>query len=340
MRFIGAARRQAKRSYATILRKVGMVQKRCDRGGVIILMLHKVNHQYDPLPITITPDLLDQIITEIKQAGYEFIAIDELFDQAGHFLGASKLKFVVTFDDGYLDNYEDALPVLKKHNVPSTIYLSYGHVEGEHRFWYELMTNGIYQTKKTEVDLTEFELGLFNLTTSDEKEQLISQLNDWLKQFNNETRNTYLTTILNRLNVLPETVPVSKMLDWDMVQEMQEHDVNFGSHTLSHPILSKEDLPTIQKEVSLSKQLIEEKIKRPVTGFAYPNGTYDDYNQSVIDAVEQAGYLYACTTNSGINYKDAKPYELKRINLFTGMCTNEKGTLHADFFWAKVTACF
>lgn len=340
MSFIGAARRQAKRSLATVMRKTGMIETRCQRGGAIILMLHKVNDQYDPLPVTLSPTHFDRILSEIKQAGFDIVSMNSLFNDKGEFVQPEKLQFAITFDDGYLDNYEVALPIMQKHQVDSTIYLSYGHVDGKYRFWYELMTNGINATAKTQIDLSDWGLGTIALSSADEKELAIAQLNNWLKQFDNQQRQEYLSSILNKLELSAEQIPVSAMMDWDMVSAMRHAGVDFGSHTLSHPILSKEKLATMRDEVILSKQFIEDKLGHTINGFAYPNGTEDDYDDDTVLAVKDAGYGYAVTTISGTNYADADPFQLKRINLFDGMCTNEQGHFHADFFWAKVTNCF
>lgn len=330
-------RREIKRGLATLLRKTGAIERRCKKGGVIILMLHKVDVKYDPLPLTVSPAVFNDMLSEIKNHNFEIVSLDSLFDDEKNFIGSESLKFVITFDDGYRNNYDLAFPILQKHNTTATIYLSYGHLQGDYSFWYEKLAGCLENAQTENIDLTDIGSTLFSLRSVKEREEAITKLNLWLKQFNNADRLKKLEIILSRLHKRDAIPDVSPMLTWEMVQEMQNAGISFGSHTISHPILSNEDSHSIQHEVMMSKKLIEEKIGRSVTGFAYPNGTRNDYNEMVLKYVSKAGYLHATTTIPGINYSDENPFQLKRINIHTGMCTDESGMFHPDLFWAKVT---
>lgn len=330
-------RQIVKRTTALVLNKTGFVNRRLKKGGVIILMFHKVDDKNDPLPLTVTPSTFDQILLQLNKH-HDVVALESLFDSDGQLVVDDQVKFAITFDDGYLDNYEKAFPVLQKHQTPATIYLSYGHLEGEYFFWYEKLTLGLQHTKHTTLDLTDMGAEIFALETVEEKNAAITELNFWLKQFTDKERLEKLNEILSRLEVNGTDELVSPMLSWDMVKEMQEGNVNFGSHTLSHPILAREDNQSIEREVVDSKRLLEEKTGQIMQGFAYPNGTVDDYNDIVLEYVGKADYQHACTTTTGINYAGQDPYQLLRINIDPSMCTNEKGEFLPDMFWAKVSA--
>lgn len=330
-------RRIIKRSTATVLRKTGAVHRRCKQGGVIILMLHKVDEKPDALPLTITPEIFDRILTEIGTR-YPIVDLDSVFDENKNFHVDQELKFVITFDDGYRNNYDYAYPILKRHNAPAIIYLSLGHLEGDYFFWYEQLAIGLERTNIQSIDLTDLGSEQFSLTNQQERENALITLNLWLKNFSDEERMQKLQTILARLEVEDADKDVSPMLSWDMVKEMQANNISFGSHTISHPILSQENRDSIANEVIDSKKLLEEKLGVPITGFAYPNGRTEDYNVTVLECVDQAGYLHATTTIEGTNYTGEDPHQLKRINLHMGMCTDDTGRFHADLFWAKITS--
>ncbi len=328
-------RRFIKRALSTTLKNVGLVEKRLKKGGVIILMFHKIDEILDQLPLTIPPSVFDQILTELESRS-EIVPIESILDDNGALITDKEVKFVITFDDGYKNNYEKAYPILKKHNAPAIIYLSYGHIQNDLMFWYERLSSGIRQTCKKRVNLTDIGSENFTLSTPADKDFAVIKLNQWLKLFSLEKRMRLIDTILDRLEVAETKLELSPMLSWEMIKEMQGNQITFGSHTITHPILSREDPEIIEKEIVESRQLIEDKIGKPVTGFAYPNGTVQDYNELALRYVRKT-YFHACTTETGINHEGQDPHQLLRINVDPGMCMDENGKFLPNLFWAKLT---
>jgi peptidoglycan/xylan/chitin deacetylase (PgdA/CDA1 family) len=321
------------------LNKTGVVNRRLNKGGVVILMFHKIGNKDDPLALTITPFIFDRILTELNKRS-DIVALESLFDQDKNLVVDDQVKFAITFDDGYRDNYEKAFPILKKHNVPATIYLSYGHLEGDYYFWYEKLILGLQCTDHQFIDLEDLGSEKFKLENLKDVNNTVNKLNLWLKTFTDKDRLEKLKVILSRLEVDNTEENVSAMLSWKMIKEMKENNINFGSHTISHPILSREDEQSIEYELVESKRLLEEKTGQEIEGFAYPNGTADDYNDTVLKYVNKAAYQHACTTIEGINYKGQDPYQLLRINVEPGICVDDKGHFLPDVFWTKVAALF
>ncbi len=332
-------RQIAKKSISTFLNKTGAVNRRLNKGGVIILMFHKIGNEDDPLALTIAPSIFDQILTELKKRS-EIVALESLFDQDQNLIVDDKVKFAITFDDGYRDNYDKAFPILEKHNVPATIYLSYGHLEGDYYFWYEKLILGLQYTDHQFIDLEDLGSEKFKLENLEDINRTVKNLNLWLKTFTDKDRLEKLKIILSRLEVDNTEENVSPMLSWQMIKEMKKNNINFGSHTISHPILSRENEQSIEYELVESKRLLEEKTGQKIEGFAYPNGTADDYNDTVLKYVNKADYQHACTTIEGINYKGQDTYQLLRINVEPGICVDENGRFLSDVFWAKVSALF
>lgn len=327
-------RKIIKRFTASVLNKSGMVNRRLKKGGVIILMFHKINDERDPQNLTIPPSVFDQILTEIKKK-HKVVFLETLFDANGDLIVDDSVKFAITFDDGYRDNYDEAYPLLQKHNVPATIYLSYGHMTGELSFWYERVMSALHNTKKNFIDLKSIGFEKFDLESQNDQDFAINRIMLWLKNFPSKEREKKCDSIIDLLEIDPADLKVSPMLTWGMVDEMKKNNVNFGSHTLTHPILSRENRGTIEKEVVESKKNLEEKTGQMMKGFAYPNGRAEDYNDTVLEFTSNT-YQHACTTTSGINYAGQDPYQLKRINIDLGMCTNNRGIFIPDLFWAKI----
>ena len=113
----------------------------------------------------------------------------------------------------------------------------------------------------------------------------------------------------DRLPTLSRTAFVPRPLDWAQVREMHAHGIEFGSHTLSHPMLSEIDPETARREIAESRQLIEDRLGAPSPLFCYPRG---DFNEAVKGLVRDAGYLAACSTLPGANGPRPDLYALRR----------------------------
>jgi peptidoglycan/xylan/chitin deacetylase (PgdA/CDA1 family) len=99
------------------------------------------------------------------------------------------------------------------------------------------------------------------------------------------------------------------MLSWEQVREMSDNGISFGSHTLTHPFLTKISRKQVQKEIHFSKDIIEQRIGKPVTSFAYPSG---DFDSDIKEIVKKTGYSAAVSTISGYNCASNDAYELRR----------------------------
>lgn len=317
------------------LDRLGIIRRR--RNGLVILTLHKVNGTPDALGLTLSPGLLESVIREVQQR-HEIVSLAELESDHGLEIGAG-LKFAFTFDDGYRDNYEHAFPLLSRYRVPATIYLSVDHIDGKRTFWYERLASAVNNSRAGQLDLLAEGIGRYPVRDQSDRQAALTMLNRLLKRHNDETREHLLDVIAERLGA-PLGHSLSPMLTWDMIKEMAAGNITFGSHTLSHPILSKETIERVQAELRGSKDVLERTLARRITSFAYPNGAADDFNAEVVAEVKRAGYRHACTTLPGINDPASDPLLLRRVNLHNGMCTDRDGKFSPPLFWAKALCLF
>ncbi|MGH8602699.1 MAG: polysaccharide deacetylase family protein, partial [Gammaproteobacteria bacterium] len=114
------AKKTLKIALARTLDQLRLTRRRKD--GLVILMLHKVNDDPDPLALTLSPRVLEMVIREVQEH-HAIVSLPALDMDRGLQIGEG-LRFAFTFDDGYRDNYENAFPLLCRHGVPATIYLS------------------------------------------------------------------------------------------------------------------------------------------------------------------------------------------------------------------------
>jgi peptidoglycan/xylan/chitin deacetylase (PgdA/CDA1 family) len=118
---------------------------------------------------------------------------------------------------------------------------------------------------------------------------------------------SYIDT--DRLPTLTRTDYVPTPLTWDQVKEMYEHGIEFGSHTLTHPMLSQVPLDQVRREVAESKRVIEDRLGTEVRFFCYPRG---DFSAAVQQVVQEEGYQAACTIVPGVNDWKTDLFTLRR----------------------------
>ena len=291
-------RNTIKRTLAGASEQTGVLRRRRRSDGLGILMLHKINPRPDPLPLTMPPQLLAEVFDEVGRH-HALVHVDDALDENG-VRGGDGLRFSVTVDDGYRDNYTHLFPMLSAQKVPITIYLAIEYLNGTRRFWYERLQHAIESSSRTQLLSGFGSLGTLSLDGRTRRTAALIALNDYLKQFDDATREQHVERIVANLMPEGESV-VSPMLTWDMVREMAAAGIHFGSHTFSHPILSRESEQRVMRETRESRLELEKRLGTPVTGFAYPNGTPADFNDATVAAVRRAGYTHACTTIAGIN---------------------------------------
>lgn len=325
-------RRRLRTGAARAAAAAGLVSRRRETGGLLVLMFHKVNERPDPLLLTVSPALFKMVVAEVGRR-HEVVGVEAADGGKGDPCRSSTLKVAITFDDGYRDTYTHAFPVLREHGLPATIYLSTDHVDGRRRFWYEQVAHALLQGDADRLDLDEVELGVFPLGTKRERTAALLTLNEALKRVDETRCARAVETIVTTCGT--DQAGTSPMLTWNMAREMQTAGIRFGSHTTTHPILTQEMPERVWWELVDSRRRIEAELGRPVHSFAYPNGTARDFDDKVIAQVRKAGYRNACTTIEGVNRKGTDPFALRRVNVHAGMCTDASGSFDADLFWAK-----
>lgn len=222
---------------------------------------------------------------------------------------------VLTIDDGYLDFYDVAYPLLLKYNLPATFFVTTKFVEGKFWLWHDRIHYILENTMEKEFS---FVLGeqerSFSLVTNSDRSDIWKVFSDYCIQVRNEDKWETLSRLEKTLKVtLPES-PSNKYsaVSWQQLQEMAENNIEIGSHTIHHPILSKIDSAQLEIEIALSKKIITEKLNIPVQSFCYPNGQKNDIDDRVVNCVERAEYFGAV---QGCNLDFSKSFRLPRMGI-------------------------
>jgi peptidoglycan/xylan/chitin deacetylase (PgdA/CDA1 family) len=282
--------------------------------NLTILIYHRVVTHHDSLSIPgVDVKTFEQQMAHISK-NFNVLTVEDIVAcvDAGKSIPMNALA--VTFDDGYRDNYVNAFPILRKYRVPATIYLTVDCIGTKKPLWFDQVFHAI---KHTQIKTFHFrgtgeKLGL---NGENEKQNSSLAILAFMKRLDPEARDREIESLHSQLKVVPEFTSDS-MLNWGEIQEMLDWGMRFGAHTLSHTILTRIPWMRARRELFQAKKIIEERIGQEVLTFAYPNGTLEDFNQSTMELVREAGYRAALTTVPHLNQNisSGNIFELGRLN--------------------------
>lgn len=221
----------------------------------------------------------------------------------------------VTFDDGFASVCQLALPILERLRIPATVYLVTDLVDSSETVWFARLHQAICETKCAEV---RFGLDRWSLADASARAVASAELQHALKPLSPEAFAAALEDLLEQLGSPNETRPwdAFRMLTSEQIRRMNKHDlVRFGAHSASHQILTRTSAADARREIERSVAAVAALVGRPSRSFAYPNGSPDDFDASVIDAVRREGIEYAVTTIEGPNELRGDPFAIRRYGI-------------------------
>ncbi|MGZ4040902.1 MAG: polysaccharide deacetylase family protein, partial [Bacteroidia bacterium] len=286
-----------------------------NKKNITTFLFHRINTVYDPLWNPIRPEHFEQTIVYLKRH-FEFVALNDYL--LGNVIPkTNKPLCAVGFDDGYRDYLEFALPVLKKYNCPSSMYIVTDCIDKDLPPWTYMLNHYFINTNKLQIkiDTKDFpgHLQQTKWKTKAERLMFAKQLNPFMKSLNNNLREKIYREIMEELNDV--SPPTGLMLTWDEVKNLKEHNCEVGSHTMNHPVLSKKlTHEELIRELRESGLIIEKHTGQFPQTISYPFGAY---NEDVKKAAIEAGYKIGVTVNPGtFNSLRHDFFEVPRIELF------------------------
>jgi len=317
--------------YHTGLLRLGPFSQGRDAQAVI-LMYHRVVPtsvddarattwlRYRSLPgIVVSPEMFENQLRFLKRK-YRIVSLEDLARLLAAGDDIPPKSVVITFDDGWRDNFDYAFPILKKLNVPATIFLTAEYIGTEKLFWPEkviALFDAIAEAKVDYPDLSGMSLpndvaaiiGRIKQSGGEARDEAVGELIERVKFIDRAARDE----LIARLEASAGTLPKHRvMLSWEEVSSMQAEGVSFGSHGLSHEIMTEIDEDRQREEITRSRSVIEERLGKPCLTLAYPNGNHDD---RVRRLAEDAGYLCAVAVKPGTVRRDSNLFALNRFNL-------------------------
>ncbi len=253
---------------------------------------------------------------EYLKKTYEIISLDDAASLIRQGEGFRRPSIILSIDDGYKDNYSLAYPIIRKHGLPFTIYLTAGMIGTRKGLWIDDIE---YALQSSDIKSFTFEklLGAdqIDISTLEGKKIAEKKLYVELVKKGQQVREDALRELFSALNI-SETAFSDReriMMNWEEIHEMSTGGIDFGAHTVSHPCLSALPPDEAKKEMLDSKRIIEEMTGATVRHFAIPNGKADDFSTDLKKICMENGFDTVVTTEPGVISVSSDPYALERI---------------------------
>ena len=288
-----------------------------NRNRLIVIYYHRVVGKLEAIDDNISGMFVreDEFENQLRllKKEYNLISNEQLFDHISRGSELPQYPLMITFDDGYKDNYKLAYPLLKKYNIPWTLFVTTGYVNRELLPWFDIIF--ILWQKLPEISIDGKKLKTTK-QSSVSKLQFNSIFNK-LSEFSSDERNIFIKKLLTE-NIINTRMWEHLFCTWDNLAAMK-NDVAIGAHTHTHQILSKLSESQLKKEILPARKELEERLCQKVTSFAYPNGRRQDFNEKSVAILKANNFNHAFSTHYGLNEfhsrKNDHSFYLNRIGI-------------------------
>ncbi len=223
---------------------------------------------------------------------------------------------VLTFDDGYADNIILAGPLLQRHGLPATVFIASGFLNGG-RMWNDTVIEAARRLPNGSLDLTDIDLGRYELGGARQRYDAAVKIISRIKYADADRRRQ----VTDRLESMVDGLPDDLMLSEAMMAGAGALGIQFGAHTVDHPILARLSEADARREIAQGKADVEAITGAPVDLFAYPNGKLnEDYLPRDVGLVKQAGFRAAVATNWGVASASDDVFQLPRYTPWRKDC--------------------
>jgi peptidoglycan/xylan/chitin deacetylase (PgdA/CDA1 family) len=288
------------------------------RRGLLILNYHRIGNAeetpFDSGVFSATTEQFNSQITYLKRR-FHMATLEEALSMLDGEVprGTSVL---VTLDDGYLDNYTLAFPILRRHGVQAVFFLPTAFVGTGKLPWWDVIAYIIKHSAKEHIHLEYPEPANFDLIGEGPKQVSVRILRLFTQAVVKDPEH-FITELEKVCEVSRPQGRVERcFLDWNEAREMQQHGMAFGSHTHSHEILTKLSPEMQREEARCSREILEHELNRRIDILAYPVGLKHCFSADTISALKQTGYRAAFSYYGGSNRQgEIQPFDIRRYGV-------------------------
>ena len=295
------------------------------RKSILILLYHRViDLKIDTRHLCISPIVFENEIQYLK-AKFNIISSSDLisFFKKG---GFPKLSIIITFDDGYSDNYYIASEILKKYLVPATFFITAGMIDSSREFWWDelekilLIDFDNYKPLEIYIDNNRY---FWNIKNKQDARKSYNELISLLRFINSNERTEVLEGLYNWSNKKKDRRDSHKILTKSELQGLIKSSLfDIGSHTINHCSLADLSPEEQLYEMSESKKILENISDREVISISYPYGNVNNINEYTKKIADQVGYKFGMVVMNSLIFKRSDLFLLPR-HLIVGRDFND-----------------
>ncbi len=277
-----------------------------------ILLYHRVcKIKGDYFNLAVDPEEFEKQVIYLKN-NYNILRFED------DWKNVKEKSVVITFDDGYVDNYRFAFPILKKYKVPATIFISTDNIDTDNKFWWDELADMIFGNLCLPQGI-EYKGKEYRLELEEEKIYFVQNIRRILMSLNATDRKRELSNIQKLLNYVPKVEDADRSLNTKEIFELAKSDIiTIGAHTKSHSMLSGLPYEEQYEEIRCSKSILEKITERKIDVFSFPFGNSGDYSKETMNIVQKCGFSKAAAVNGGLYSQKINKYEIPRNNIVGG----------------------
>jgi peptidoglycan/xylan/chitin deacetylase (PgdA/CDA1 family) len=281
-------------------------------GRLSVLIFHRVLPRPDPMAPGATDAARFDSVLRWVRSWFNVIPLDMAVQSLLDGTLPSR-ALAITFDDGYADNHDVAMPLLLRHGLSATFFIATGFLDGG-RMWNDTIAAAVHRTAPEPLDLTPLGqpgLGRFNLDGPAQRGSSLSAIIDAVKYLPTTQRADVANAIGRIAAIEPDA---GLMMTSGQVRDLRRAGMLIGAHTVNHPILARLARCDARSEIQGSKQRLEDILDERVSLFAYPNGKPgSDYTPESVEIVRDLGFDAAVTTAWGASRLTTDPFQIPRF---------------------------
>jgi peptidoglycan/xylan/chitin deacetylase (PgdA/CDA1 family) len=256
-----------------------------------------------------------EIITSLSKSGVA-VSIDQVVEAHQKEYKLSRRSFVITFDDGYENNFSIAAPILKSLNLPAVFYITSNYVDNNQSTWMDNIESLIQENHVLEVQVP-FSSKKVICKERDQKIMFLNQVRQYLKYEPSADPYEFTFDLQKQLGVttISRVCEMDQMMSWDQAKMLHADTFTIGAHSHTHRIL--EFLPDNELESEIRKcvALIRKHVGISTKHFSYPEGLNHCYSDRVITVLKRHGIVCSPTAEQGVNQSADDLFHLKRITV-------------------------
>jgi peptidoglycan/xylan/chitin deacetylase (PgdA/CDA1 family) len=282
--------------------------------GVAILMYHSVTEnpeaQKDSLGSMGHSVEIFRKQMELLAREYHPVSLEQVVRFAQGHGDLPRRSVGVTFDDGYADNHDVAVPILNALGVPASFYVTVECVQKRKLPWPARVRYSLMTTSKAE--WVDPDSRRWSLADNRARGAAFDQACAYCSRRSGAEQDEFVDSLERQLETALLQGPC--MMTWDEVRAVRKQGHTIGSHTMTHPNLAHIEESALKRELAESKQILERELRTAVVHFSYPcPALQPHWSERTVDVTGECGYQSAVTTNSGTVRRHDNPLQLKRV---------------------------